>query len=680
MAFLKPRADTQQPQQQRWSVALDATLRLSEIAGSGAPLPQVTAAVVDAAVQVLGAERAILMLVDHRTRELVVDAAAGAGVAIPRGKRLPIATSMPGGMLPAGHAIQMQGIAASDLGSLDPATTGSSTAVLAPLRGGDGIEGVLYIPSTKGESFDADDLRLAQMFADQVAGVIQRTRLHEKAEQRSSGLTALVECTRGLLGTLETEALLHAILDGATRLAHTDGGFVCLFDPDTGGVSQGVFRNIDKQEIRAITEAPSVREAVEAGTITLIPHPAGSKMAIGLLTTQGTRGLLVVPGDGEMLEERSYVFRAFAQQCASVLGASELHTEIEQKETQLSALIMSVPNPIVLVDHQRNIVSMNPAAERLFQTSAAFATGQPVASAILNQEIVDALSGEGLLSSEIQYGTPVTHFKMRVTDVRVPGAPFGRLLVMDDITQEREMAQTQRDFVAMVGHELRTPLTVIKGFAKMMLRKIDQVSKDDIKEALDTIDHRAELLERLIEDLLYVGQIESREASLRVEETDIQRLVQDVAVEVLEAYPQRTVDAEIAPGLVWACDEAKLALVLRHLIDNAVKYSDAGTPVTVRAQVVENEMRIDVIDKGRGIVSSDIPHIFERFRQVDGSATREHGGTGVGLYLSAQLMKIHGGRIWVDSTWGKGSTFSLSVPPAAVPPDVVTLQSRRETG
>jgi signal transduction histidine kinase len=125
---------------------------------------------------------------------------------------------------------------------------------------------------------------------------------------------------------------------------------------------------------------------------------------------------------------------------------------------------------------------------------------------------------------------------------------------------------------------------------------------------------------------------------------------------------------------MWPCDETKIGLVLRHLIENALKYSEAPNPVVVRAVEDGDELKIDVIDKGMGIVSSDIPLIFERFRQVDASSTREHGGTGVGLYLCAQLVRMHNGRITVDSTWGKGSTFSFTLPRRAVASDVVHIR------
>jgi signal transduction histidine kinase len=283
------------------------------------------------------------------------------------------------------------------------------------------------------------------------------------------------------------------------------------------------------------------------------------------------------------------------------------------------------------------------------------------------------LEAEGEMQSEVMAGNPPRTYKVRVTDVRVPGAPMGRVLIMDDVTAERHTSQTQRDFVAMIGHELRTPLTIIKGFARTLLRRLDSATVEDVSEGLRTIDGRANQLERLIEDLLYVSQIESREASLRIEKVDLATLARSVASDIINEHKGREVVIEIPVGLEWSCDETKIGLVLRHLMENGLKYSEGPHPVTVRAQDEYDEVRIDVIDRGVGIVSTDIPEIFERFRQVDGSATRSVGGTGVGLYLCAQLVRMHDGKIWVDSTWGKGSTFSFALPKRAVTSDVVRI-------
>jgi signal transduction histidine kinase len=112
-------------------------------------------------------------------------------------------------------------------------------------------------------------------------------------------------------------------------------------------------------------------------------------------------------------------------------------------------------------------------------------------------------------------------------------------------------------------------------------------------------------------------------------------------------------------------------------MENALKYSEAPDPVTVTVSTDPEQLRVDVLDHGAGILSSDVPHIFERFRQLDSSSTREHGGTGVGLYLCAQLVRVHGGRIWVDSTWGKGSNFSFTLPRRSTGKEVVKIHAHR---
>lgn len=674
--FAKSRASGVEPH--RWSTALDAALKVSEIASSGAPLPEVVQAVVRAAVEVLGAEQSSIMLLHDDGTHLVLCASAGLPPGVPVGHKVPLEEGIAGHVVATGRPLRLEEIDPKAFVNFVPKGRRITSSLVVPLRVNGAVVGVLNLAICDARSpFSEEDRRLAQMFADQAAGVIQRTKLHEQAERRSSGLAALVECTKGLVGTLDLEALLHAILDGGTRLAHEKSGFVCLFDPERGSVTKGVFRNIERSEIQAITGLPEVLHAIEHQGLGIIERPDASYLALGLRSSQGTKGLLIVPATQEVIDERGYVFHAFGQHCTSAIGAAELHGVVERKESQLSATIISVPNPIILVDADGRIVSLNPSAEQLFEVSGTFAIGAPIRGALNDPRVEELLMSDGYQVGEAEVGSPPRHFKLRAADVRVPGAPVGRLLVMDDISHEREMAQTQRDFVAMIGHELRTPLTVVKGFARMMLRRIENVTMEESLEALNTIDQKAAQLERLIEDLLYVSKIESREAALKLELTDVKSLVRKVANEVLDEHPGREVKLEFPEVLAWACDDTKVALVIRHLLDNALKYSEGPAVVTVRGDIVEDDLQLDVVDKGVGIVSSDVQHIFERFRQVDSSATRNHGGTGVGLYLCAQLVKVHGGRIWVDSTWGKGSTFSVSLPRPASRSDVVTLQSQK---
>ncbi len=659
-------------------VALEAALRVSEIASSGAPLPDAVQGMVEAAIELIEAEQGSIMLLEEDGQTLTLVASYGLPSEVPLGHSIRVGESVAGRVLATGKPLLLGAIDRDAFVNFVPKSRAISSSIVVPLRVQGRGTGVLSLAVTEAPaSFGDEDLRVAQMFADQAAGLLYRARLHEQAEHRSSDLMALVESSRGLLGSLDVEELLQSVLDGGARLAGSTEGFACLFDTDTGGISRGVFRGFPKDRIRSLLDLAPVQDAIERSDVTMFEDAERRQMvAVGLRTTRGSTGVMVVPAARDIIEERRHLFRAFAQQGGTAIGAAEFHHEVERKETELTAIIQGVPNPILLVDARGKLVAVNPSAETLFGISGMFAAGAPAVGTVGHPEIERLLTAEGELQAEVVAGNPPRTYKVRVTDVHVPRAPMGRVLIMDDVTSEREIVQTQRDFVAMIGHELRTPLTIIKGFARTLLRRIDTVKPEDASEALKTIDVRAAQLERLIEDLLYVSKIESREAQLRIEQVEIGALAQTVAEEVIEDYGDREVAMDIPRGLTWPCDETKVSLVLRHLIENALKYSSGPQPIVVRASEDEDELRIDVIDKGVGLVSTDIPHIFERFRQVDGSSTREHGGTGVGLYLCAQLVRVHNGRIWVDSTWGKGSTFSFSLPKRAVTAGVVRIRSR----
>ncbi|MDQ3962897.1 MAG: GAF domain-containing protein [Actinomycetota bacterium] len=664
-----------------WRAALEATLKVSEIAASATALPEAVHAVVRIATELLRVEQGSMMLLDDGGQNLALVAASGLPPDVPIGARVPVGESVAGRVLATGQPLRLGQVDRDAFVNFIEKSRPIAASLVVPLRVQSRPIGVLSLAtSDPSHPFSDEDVRIAQMFADQAAGLIHRARLHEQAEHRSSDLMTLVESSKGLLGTLDIDSLLQQTLDGGARFAGSTKGFACLFDHDTGALTRGVFREIEKGAIRSLIAHPEVGRAMENADLVVVEHPDhGTLMAVGLRTTRSTKGLLVVAADPGLVEGRRQLVRAFAHQCATAIGTAELHSVIERKETELTSIIHGVPNPIILVDAQRKLVAVNPAAEQLFGVSSVFTAGVAVGGALGSEEVEGLLTGDGNLQGEVMVGSPPRTYKVRVNDVRVPGAPFGRVLIMDDITSEREVVQTQRDFVAMIGHELRTPLTIIKGFAKMLLKRADKATIEESREALSTIDRKAAQLERLIEDLLYVSRIETREASLRVEPVDISALINVVAEDVIQSHPDREIQLDVASDLSWPCDETKVGLVLRHLVENALKYSEAPSPVQVRAKDEGDELRVDVVDRGLGMVSSDLPHIFDRFRQVDGSSTREHGGTGVGLYLCAQLIRVHEGRIWADSTWGKGSTFSFALPRRAIRSDVVKIHVAKET-
>jgi signal transduction histidine kinase/putative methionine-R-sulfoxide reductase with GAF domain len=652
-------------------------LEVSEVATSQAPLADAVAAMLSVAVELLGAERGSIMLLDEDGRTLILVAGHGLPPEVSVGQRQPIGESVAGRVLATGRPLLLGDVDKEAFINFVPKARSINSSVVVPLRTQGRTNGILNLSTNQRSSaYTEDDLRLAQLFADQAGAVIHRTKLHERAERRSTDLMALVESSRGLLGSLELNELLQHILDGAIRLSAARRGFVCLLN-EAHHIERGMFRGFTKDNIRTVMGHAEVTRAIDFHTVTtVVGNWPDLLLAVGLRTARGTKGVIVVAPERAFVAERHDLLMAHGQQSASALGAAQLHAVLRRKESELQAIICGVPNPIVLADSASRIVALNPAAESLFAVSAAFSAGAPVQGSLTHPEVESMLLSAGDQEAEVIAGNPPRTYRVRSTDVRLPGAPTGRVLIMDDITVEREMAQTQRDFVAMIGHELRTPLTLITGFARTLMARGEKASREETSEALGIIDVKSRQLGRLIEDLLCISGIETREAVLKIEDTRVTELIAEVAQESLERFPEREIELDIPRKLVWPLDRTKVALVIRHLLSNALEYSSAPQPVTVGARELEDQDRllIEVRDRGEGILSSDMPHIFERFRQLDSSSTREHGGLGVGLYLCSQLVKLHRGRIWANSTWGKGSTFFFALPHPQSGRNVVRLK------
>jgi two-component system phosphate regulon sensor histidine kinase PhoR len=240
----------------------------------------------------------------------------------------------------------------------------------------------------------------------------------------------------------------------------------------------------------------------------------------------------------------------------------------------------------------------------------------------------------------------------------------GIVAVFHDITDIKRMEKVRRDFVANVSHELRTPVTVIKGYAETLSEGLIDSDPATATRFVETIRTHAERLAELIADLLTLSQLESRDVPLEMKPA---RLA-DSAGSVIRLLEAQAADkgirlASLIPeGITVSADLMKLEQVLVNLLDNALKYTPSGGTVTVSATEEGTMVRVAVADSGIGIPPRDIPRIFERFYRVDEARTRDQGGTGLGLAIVKHIVQLHGGSVTVESTPGKGSTFSFTLP------------------
>jgi signal transduction histidine kinase len=241
-----------------------------------------------------------------------------------------------------------------------------------------------------------------------------------------------------------------------------------------------------------------------------------------------------------------------------------------------------------------------------------------------------------------------------------------RAWVAEDAAERmRELDEMKSDFVAITSHELRTPLAAIRGFTNTLLRRMDQLSADEVREFLGIVDLQTDRLIKLVEDLLVVSRIEAGKLGFEPKRVDPPALLAGVVAGLGESAARVSVElADDVPAFV--ADPNRLGQVLTNLTQNAVKFSPDDGPVTLSASIERGDdgevLRFDVADRGVGIAPEEFERIFERFQQTESATTRKAEGTGLGLYITRRLVEAMDGSISVASEVGLGSTFTVRLP------------------
>jgi PAS domain S-box-containing protein len=357
----------------------------------------------------------------------------------------------------------------------------------------------------------------------------------------------------------------------------------------------------------------------------------------------------------------------------------ELSRRMEDERAKLQRIIEHSSEGIVLAEADGTVVLWSPSMEQITGIPVAEAEGkalpfllrgrgphgQPVSVEVSGRP--DPFELEILTASGTLRWISVRHGPARDRH----GNLTSDVIVINDVTRQREVERMKGDIVSTISHELRTPLTPIKGYAALLLRRGDEVDPERRKEVLESIIERTDHMVRLVEDLLLVSYV-SREGERRLPEevrrvpVDVQQIGDRALRPFVRANPHRQFTLEVASEAKFAAgDPLRVEQLLANLISNAVKFSDDGTPVSMSVDVDEGRIRIRVRDEGMGIPQDKHQEIFEKFRRLEDPMRMETGGAGVGLYIVKQLAQAMGGDVTVESALGKGSTFTVVLPSAA---------------
>lgn len=364
----------------------------------------------------------------------------------------------------------------------------------------------------------------------------------------------------------------------------------------------------------------------------------------------------------------------------------QLIEEQTANTAHLRAIIDNLADGLLVSDTKGQIINYNPAITKMFGLGNVDIRGIycqefiPEVVELVNktQENLTAVFTTELQPNEKQV------FKASITAILEPidkdlyCSCLGSVILLRDITQEKEVDRMKTDFISTVSHELRTPLTSVLGFASIIQEKLEEdvfplLSEENrktkktirrVKENINIIISEAERLTALINDVLDIAKMEAGKIDWKREKISIGKIIERSLAATSALFTTKDLEFinDIEPELPQIIgDENRLIQVLINLISNAVKFTDEGS-ITCSAKVVNDKIIVSIIDTGYGIALEDQPKVFDKFKQVGETLTDKPQGTGLGLPICKQIIEHHGGDIWVESELNKGSNFSFSIP------------------
>jgi two-component system phosphate regulon sensor histidine kinase PhoR len=354
-------------------------------------------------------------------------------------------------------------------------------------------------------------------------------------------------------------------------------------------------------------------------------------------------------------------------------GLTKTLGDLRSERDLLQRILQSMREGVLVLDGDRRILLVNPALRDSLNLGDAVEGRAPlelVRNADL-QEILDrAFSTSTPVSGELETGAlPPRRLLVHATPLPPGGAPKegqpgGLLAVFVDVTDIRRLETLRKDFVANVSHELRTPVTAVRSAVETLRNTLER-DLGASQRFIDMIDRNAQRLGTLVEDLLDLSRIESKEYRPDLQAMSLRTAAEQVVVLLrgkVEEKRQRLAVEIPLEGFLVRADRRALEQVLTNLVENAVKYCPMESSIAVRARLVDGRARVEVADTGPGIEPRHQPRLFERFYRVDGGRSRDMGGTGLGLSIVKHLVEAMKGDVGVESVPGRGSTFWFTLP------------------
>jgi K+-sensing histidine kinase KdpD len=529
------------------------------------------------------------------------------------------------------------------------------------------------------QEFDEERRALKLALARQAAQALARARLYEAVRQAEGRVAFLAEASELLSASLDYEEQLRRLADisvprladwctvdvldetgGIKRLAAAHVGPEHVPDPDAAAGVPLVLRTGEAQfmpEVREALGAPGLRSWL------CVPLKARDQVLGALTLATAESGRAFTSADLDLAT-------ALAGRAGVAIENALLYREAERRGDAARALTY-VGDAVVLVDRDGVLRYWNRAAELLFRMreratlgSAALDTVPGWATLTEHVHPVSASSGEVAPTTTVPV---VLGDDERWLSCAAVDFEEGCVYAVRDVTEEHALEQERTDFVATASHELRTPLAAVYGAVRTLRRTDTDIGNENRELFLSIIETETERLNKIVGQILFAREIEEDRTGIPDKTCDLRSLTEEVvAAARLRAPSSVRISVNGQHDLPPVrCDEDKLRQALVNLVENAIKYSPEGGEVVVDLAAVNGSARIAVRDPGIGIAPSDQERIFDKFTRLDPAQSRGVGGSGLGLYITRELITRMGGTVTVDSIPGRGSTFALEIPLAA---------------
>ncbi|MBS1245546.1 MAG: putative two-component sensor histidine kinase, partial [Chloroflexi bacterium] len=512
----------------------------------------------------------------------------------------------------------------------------------------------------------------------QLGDVFEQMRASLKG--RLDDLSLLLRVSQEVAASLDLERGIPPILEGAQKTTGALAARLVLISADgqpgqvwRRGELPGEITPLDRRlaELAKSSPSPLLVESVARMRSTLDPSiiPPGVRALAALPVRRPSETLgvlwLAYGEPRRFLESEKNVMATLAGQAAILVENSQLFQAAESERRRLAAILTSTSDAVIVTSQDGRVLLMNSAAEIAFGVVATRVVGKRLQETVLEPAVIQLLETAnpegGAQTGEIILPDGHTLYGSASDILMGEGPPLGRVAVLRDITRFKELDSMKSDFVATVSHDLRSPLTYMRGYASM-LPMVGELS-DKQKDYVEKIQGGIEQMTEMVDDLLDLGRIEAGVGLQRAE-----CVLADLVREIVEDARGRALAfnldlrTEINTSRSMQADQALLKRAISNLLDNAMKYTPPGGKITLGLNERADSLILHVSDTGIGIASADQGRLFEKFYRVKRRDTLDIKGSGLGLAIVKSIAEWHGGRVWVDSQLGVGSTFYLALP------------------